>query len=377
MNDKAHFGRLAASGRLAAAFALFAWLVPGLAMLALVSGCATQQKAQEVTQLVWPPPPQPPRVKFVRNIVSDEDLEKDTTSTQKILNFLGGDKPTANQFAEPTGIAVSDDGQRVYVADIMQHAVFVFDFGNKRFNKIDAVHSPGGVALDAQENLYVVLTLDHRIDVYGPDRKKIREITDSSVERPVGLAIDKVRGRIYLVDTGNGKSTEFSVKVFNMEGKLTGKIGGRAGYKDGEFVYPTYACVDNDGNLYVTDSFNARVQKFDPEGKYVKTFGQRGDAWGMFDKPKGVAVDSFGNVYVVDSIWSNVQIFNPKGQILLFFGGRGSYPGMLRNPNPIAIDKQNRIYVGDFLNARVAVYELVNTTGADSYVEPPKGKPKK
>lgn len=357
------FGRL---GALAAALLVLAFV-----------GCATQQKKEETTQLVWPPPPQPPRVKFVRNIVSDEDLEKDTTSTQKILNFLGGDKPSANQFGEPTGIAVSEDGNRVYVSDMMQHAVFIFDFGNKRFYKIDGVHSPGGVALDAQENLYVVATLERRIEVYGPDRKKIRDITDASVERPVGVAIDKTRGRIYLVDTGTNKTKDFTIKIFDMEGKLSGHIGAGAGWKEGQFVYPTYACVDADGNLYVTDSYNARVQKFDAGGKFVRTFGQRGDAWGMFDKPKGVAVDSFGNVYVVDSIWSNVQIFNPKGQILLFFGGRGGYPGLLRNPNPIAIDKQNRIYVGDFLNARVAVYELVNTKSADSYIEPPKGKPGK
>jgi len=358
------------------------WMLGLLALVAavvalFVGGCATEQKSQEAMQLVWPPPPQQPRIKFVRNIVSDEDLEKDTTASQKIMNFLGGDKPTTNQFAEPTGIAVSDDGQRVYVSDIMQHAVFFFDFGKKRFAKIFPVASPGGVALDSKENLYVVLTLDRRIEVYGPDQKKIRDITDPSVERPVGIAIDNARGKIYLVDTGNAKTTNYTVKVFNMDGKLIGQIGGGQGSNPGQFVYPTYACVDSAGNLYVTDSFNARVQKFDADGKYLMTIGKHGDAWGMFDKPKGVAVDSFGNVYVVDSVWSNVQIFNPKGQILLFFGGRGGYPGLLRNPNPIAIDKQNRIYVGDFLNSRVAVYDLVNTTAQDSYIEPPKGKPKR
>ena len=62
----------------------------------------------------------------------------------------------------------------------------------------------------------------------------------------------------------------------------------------------------------------------------------------------------------------NVQIFNPQGQILLFFGGRGPLPGMLKNPTALAIDKNNRIYVGDYLNHRVEVYQLVNTTAADS-----------
>ena len=343
-------------------------------MIAALGGCATQPKAPEM-QLVWPPPPQVPRIRFVRNIISDENLEKDTTTTQKILNFLGGDKPSPTQFAEPIGIAVSDDGNRMYVSDIMQEGVFIFDFGLKSFYKVDKISKPGGIALDAQENLYVVETVAKKIQVYGRDRKLIREITDPSVERPVGIAIDRTRGRIYLVDTGTQKTTEFTVKIFDLEGRLIGHIGNGQGPKPGQFIYPTYATVDAAGNVYVADSFNGRVQKFDADGHYLMSFGKSGDAWGMFDKPKGVAVDSFGNVYIVDSGWSNVQIFNPKGQILLFFGGRGGYPGLLRNPNPIAIDKQNRVYVGDFLNARVAVYELVNTTATDSFLEAPAGKP--
>ncbi len=129
--------------------------------------------------------------------------------------------------------------------------------------------------------------------------------------------------------------------------------------------------VDDKGFVYVGDTLNSRVQKFDPDGKFVTTFGQLGTNWGEFDKPKGVAVDTFGNLYVVDSGWSNVQIFNPKGQVLLFFGGRGPVPGMLKNPLAIAIDKNNKIYVGDYLNHRIGVYELVNTTAADSFLKPP------
>jgi len=86
-------------------------------------------------------------------------------------------------------------------------------------------------------------------------------------------------------------------------------------------------------------------------------------------------VDSFGNLYVVDSGWSNVQLFNQKGQVLMFFGGRGTYPGLMQNPGVLAIDKKNRIYVGDLLNHRVNVYQLVNTTAADSEVKAEPAKP--
>ncbi len=155
-----------------------------------------------------------------------------------------------------------------------------------------------------------------------------------------------------------------------MEGALIAKIGEDKGEKPGQFLFPTYLALDSKGNLYVTDTLNSRVQMFDAEGKYVKSFGQRGNAWGMFDKPKGVAIDSFGNVYVADSGWSNVQIFNQSQQVLLFFGGRGPIPGMLMNPTAMSIDKQNHIYVADYLNHRVEEYQLVNTKAADSFSNP-------
>ena len=171
------------------------------------------------------------------------------------------------------------------------------------------------------------------------------------------------------------RPAEQNVKVFDRAGKRIGAIGGAPGGDFGQFSYPTYVTVDPEGNVYVADTLNSRVQKFDHEGKFVTSIGKPGSNWGEFDKPKGVALDTFGNVYVVDTSWSNVQIFNPKGQILLFFGGRGPIPGMMKNPLSIAIDKNNRIYVGDYLNHRIGVYQLVNTKAEDSFVTPPAPNP--
>jgi DNA-binding beta-propeller fold protein YncE len=348
--------------------ARLAWLAAIVAM----AGCATAPK-QETVRLVWPPPPLEPRIEFVRTIVSDEDLGKDTTFSQRLLDFLGGEAPPPNRVVEPMGLAVSDDGQRLYVSDYAQLEVFVFDFARKAFTTIgeeEKLARPFGIALDGQEQLYVVEQEKKGVSIFGLQGKRLRFITHPSLERPAGIALDRERGRIYVADTGHTKSGEHTIKVFNMNGDLVGRIGKGKGEEPGQFMFPTYLNLDPDGNLYVTDTLNSRVQMFDANGKYVKSFGQRGNAWGMFDKPKGVALDSFGNVYVADSGWSNVQIFNQKGQILLFFGGRGPIPGMLENPTAIAIDKSNRIYVADYLNHRVEVYQLVNTTAEDSFVNP-------
>ncbi len=342
-----------------------------VAALAL-AGCATTPR-EEPVRLVWPPPPLTARIEFVRSIVSDEDLGKDTTFSQTLLNLLAGEKPAPNRVVEPMGLAISDDGQRLYVSDFARLAVFVFDFAQKTFTKIgeeQKLARPVGLALDAQENLYVVEQEKKGIGVFNRQGKRVRFITHPSLERPAGIAIDRERGRIYLADTAHTKSNEHTVKILNMNGELVGKIGKDKGEAPGQFLFPTYLALDAKGNVYVTDTLNSRVQVFDADGKYLKTFGERGNAWGMFDKPKGVALDSFGNVYVADSGWSNVQIFNQKGQVLLFFGGRGPIPGMLKNPTAIAIDRRNRIYVADYLNHRVEVYQLVNTTPEDSFMNP-------
>jgi DNA-binding beta-propeller fold protein YncE len=347
--------------------------VAATALLLLIAGCATVAKQEEQARLVWPPPPLPARIEFVRSIVSDEDLGRDTTFSQRLAAFLTGEEPMPNRIVEPMGLAISDDGQRLYVSDFGQLAVFVFDFGHKKFTKIgetDRLARPMGLALDADERLYVVEQEKRGISVFDRQGKQVRFITHASLERPSGIAIDRQRGKIYVADTGHTKSKDHLVRIFNMAGDLVATIGHGKGEAPGQFLFPTYLTLDGRGNLYVTDTLASRVQMFDPDGKYVKSFGQRGNSWGMFDKPKGVAVDSFGNVYVADSGWSNVQIFNPKGQILLFFGGRGPIPGMLKNPTAIAIDKDNRIYVADYLNHRVEEYRLVNTRATDSFLTP-------
>ena len=348
---------------------LASWI--GLGLIALAAGCAAQKPVEEARP-AWPPPPDKARIEFVRTVSSEDDVVHDTTFTQKVADFLAGTKPTPAQIVEPDGIAVSDDGSVLYVSDRAQGAVFVFDFGKKQFLKVGAEKGeagldwPMGVALDSEQNIYVVEQGKKAITVFDPSGKKIRSFTDPSLERPCGIAIDRERKRVYVADSVHTLSKQHTVKIFSLDGKLIGKIGGQKGDGPGYFNVPTYVSVDNDGDVYVTDTMNCRVQAFSPDGKYIRSYGERGDAYGQFGRPKGVALDSFHNVYVVDSAWSNVQIFNPQGQILLFFGGRGPLPGMLKNATAVAIDKNNRIYVGDYLNHRVEEYQLVNTTAADS-----------
>jgi DNA-binding beta-propeller fold protein YncE len=341
----------------------------------LVAGCASAPPPVEEPKLVWPAPPLPPRIEFVRSIVSAEDLKTSKSVSSSVVTFLAGEQIPEGRIAQPAGLAVSDDGQRLYVADPLQHKVFTFDFTTRSFSKIESVGYPTSVALDDQENIYVTDGVSKSVVVFDRAGTQLRVITDGTLVRPNGVAVDSKNDRVYVVDTGNAEAKDQNVKVFNRAGQRVGAIGGAAGADFGQFSYPTFVALDGQGNVYVSDTLNSRVQKFDAKGNFVTSFGKAGSNWGEFERPKGVAVDSFGNVYVVDSSWSNVQIFNPKGQILLFFGGRGPVPGMMKNPLAITIDKNNRIYVGDYLNHRIGVYQLVNTKAEDSFVVPPSPNP--
>ena len=137
--------------------------------------------------------------------------------------------------------------------------MFIFDFEKKAFGKIDGIAQPVGVALDAQENIYVAAASIKMIVKYDRNGKRLGEFTDPSLERPTGLAIDKENKRLYVVDTVTGKSTTNSVKVFDLDGKMTGQIEKESAGPGGPLIFPTYATVDAKDNLYVTDTFNGRV----------------------------------------------------------------------------------------------------------------------
>ena len=350
-----------------------AWLLTVVVAVG-AAGCAARTAAPAgPTAIAWPEPPLPPRVTFVQVLSDQESMGAAKRGFKaSFTDYVAGKQPPKNHLYQPMDIAVSDDGQRVYVADFGQMAVFRVDFASKTLAPLpQSFERPFGIGIDNDENLYVSEQDAKQITVLNRALQRVRVITHPSLVRPAGVDLDRSRGLLYVADPSRQSSQDHSVKVFDLTGNLVRTVGSGRGDCDGCLLFPTFVAVDSKGNLYVANTLNARIDVFDSEGKYLKRIGERGNSYGMFDKPKGVALDTFDNVYVVDSGWSNVQIFNQNGEVLLFFAGRGSNPGLLANPTGIAIDKQNRIYVADFLNYRVAVYQLVNVTADGSRIIEP------
>src|SRR5690606_6703724 len=84
---------------------------------------------------------------------------------------------------------------------------------------------------------------------------------------------------------------------------------GTYGIRDGNFNSPTGIAVDSEGNVYVVDSLNNRIQKFTSDGTFVLKWGSDGRSDGKFSYPTGIAVDSEGNVYVADTGNNRIQKF--------------------------------------------------------------------
>nr|NCR42073.1 6-bladed beta-propeller [Microcystis aeruginosa W13-11] len=119
---------------------------------------------------------------------------------------------------------------------------------------------------------------------------------------------------------------------------------------------PFGIAVGSGGNIYVADTFNSRVQVFNPSGVFQSAFGSFGTGDGEFSFPNGIAVGSGGNIYVADTFNSRVQVFNSNGVFQSAFGSGGSGDGEFFIPVGIAVDGGGNIYVADARNNRVQVF---------------------
>ena len=209
---------------------------------------------------------------------------------------------------------------------------------------------------------------------------------DGEFHNPEGLACNS-DGNIYVADEMNHR-----VQKLDPDGRMLWKIGAigadgrpRPGTAAGQFKMHRAVHVDHEDNLYVGDSQNSRVQKFDSAGRFQLMFGSQGNGLGQFggvSGPNGVAVDQDGFIYVTDTHTalggnSRVQKFDHRGRFVLAFGEHGTGPGQFagrvgprsptadsvgglspEGPYGIAIGpKSGNLYVADTDNGRIQVFD--------------------
>ena len=117
--------------------------------------------------------------------------------------------------------------------------------------------------------------------------------------------------------------------------------GNKAGSGQGELYHPTNIAIGPEGDVYVVETSNYRVQRFTADGKSVRVYGEVGNEPGTFARPKGIALDRLGRMYVGDAAFENVQVFDNGGKLLLFFGQPGDKLEGLNLPAGVTIDYDN------------------------------------
>jgi large repetitive protein len=156
---------------------------------------------------------------------------------------------------------------------------------------------------------------------------------------PQNLATDE-QGNVYVTDLGNKR-----VQKFNQDGTFL-VAWGSSGMGSGQFHQPA-GIIEFNGTVFVVDTQLHRIQTFDLEGNFISKWGEEGSDQGQFLLPNGIAAGVNGTIYVVDTGNQRIQSFTPDGQFISEFGESGTEEGEFVTPIGIAVDYQENIFVSD------------------------------
>src|SRR5499427_7204408 len=226
-----------------------------------------------------------------------------------------------------------------------------------------------GIAVDGRKHFYAFVRTGERSTVhggvaaqlfeFGPDGTFLKEIGKDlygfAFAHTVRIDAD---GNLWATDEGTNMVMKFSPagKVLMVLGRRAEAVeepaaapaGGRGGTPRpgwGTFNRPTDVAWDLAGNVFIADGYNnSRVVKVDKNGRWVKTWGDRGRDTGQFNILHSIANDAKGNIYVADRTNRRIQVFDPDGKFLRMFTIDVPYTkevnimaGGAPNPNSLAV----------------------------------------
>ena len=123
------------------------------------------------------------------------------------------------------------------------------------------------------------------------------------------------------------------------------------------FSFPSEVVVSDNGMISVIDQMGARVQQFDTEGNFIRSFGQAGYAAGQFGRPKGITVAEDGRLWISDGMANTIQIFTPEGEVKSAITGSDITEAQLTSPSGMFI-RDGRFYLVTRLTGKVLVFEI-------------------
>ncbi|MBI3937759.1 MAG: 6-bladed beta-propeller, partial [Betaproteobacteria bacterium] len=271
-----------------------------------------------------------------------------------------GDKGSApGKFNDPTGIAVADG--EVFVSDSRNGRIQVFDLDGRFKRQFGApgnepgrLGRPMNLTIHGNE-VYVAEYFNDRVQVFGLDGAPRRVIGKpgngpGEFNAPGGVAVAP-DGDLFIADFYNQR-----VQRLKADGSFVRQWGttGKVGIWAGEFNYPTDIALGPDGALYVADGYNDRIQVFGPDGIFRRKWGGPfamnvfGPFNGWFATVTRVTVDRSGNVFVADFYKHRIQKFTADGKFLTSFGTKGEGPGRFNHAIAVAVAGDGAVFAVDY-----------------------------
>jgi sugar lactone lactonase YvrE len=286
------------------------------------------------------------------------------------------------QLLGPKGLALDGKGNTLIadegnnrIATFSESGGFVSVFGTLGSGNAQ-LKSPGGEAVDSKGNIWVADTLNNRIEEFNEKAEFMRTagfgvtngeakfqictsacrvgIAGSGVgqfKEPRDIAIQSINNDVFVADTGNSR-----LQKFNESGEYLEAIGS-AGSGNGQLKEPQALAVLWNGSVWVADTGNNRVELFNGSGGFVRTVGSLGSGNGQFKAPKGIAVDANPYVWVTDSGNNRVEVFGEAGGYLFQFGTVGTGSGQFEEPWGIQVSPGGNVFVNDTKNNRSEKWE--------------------
>lgn len=317
-----------------------------VAAATMLAGCVSnpnqpdQNKAAATPAgpVFYPPLPNSPRIQYLTTIASERDL---AVRKDSFADFIVGEEKEVQRLTQPYGIALYQG--KLYVADTGAGGLAIFDLAQQRFSFVTGtgagrIKRPINIRIDTDGTRYVTDTGRDQVLVYDRDDRFVRAFGVEGQFRPVDLAISG--DRLYVADI-----LHHQIQVLEKgTGRLLFKFG-KPGSGEGELFHPTNIALGPDGDIYVVETSNFRVQRFTAEGKPVRTYGSVGSTLGSFARPKGIAIDKAGRLLIGDAAFQNVQIFDNSGKLLMYFGQTDGRADGLNLPAGVSVDYDN---IGSF-----------------------------
>ena len=257
---------------------------------------------------------------------------------------------------KPYYIAVGDKGE-LFMTENLDHRYTVLDSRGQRVLTVGSKGEPPfgnayptGIAIDSEGNVYVA-SHDHTVWKLNRSGEVIKSVGKwgrnvGEFNNPFGVRYHN--HQVYVCDSDNDR-----VQVFDSDLNFVRSFGTDNG--PGQLKEPRDIDFDTQGNIYVVNYSKHQVLVFSEDGQYLRHFGQKGRRKGELSRPTGLCV-SGDYVYVTE--WANhrISVFRTSGEFVHSFGKVGSGRGQLNYPLGVAVDHDGFVFVCEEVNNRIQVF---------------------